>query len=139
MVNKLKTQLGIVNSDQQSVSPVATSQTSATSVAAPTNVSSGTILSSEEEPTIAVEQTELFSYIWNKDLYYGLTNDKDVEALQNALVMEGCYTGPVTGNFYRLTRAGVVCFQKKHNFTNVPGTGYIGSYTRKVLNDLYSK
>jgi len=139
MVNKLKTQLGIVNSDQQSVSPVATSQTSATSVAAPTNVSSGTILSSEEEPTIAVEQTELFSYIWNKDLYYGLTNDKDVEALQNVLVMESCYAGPVTGNFYRLTRAGVICFQKKYNFINIPGTGYVGTYTRKVLNELYSK
>ena len=27
----------------------------------------------------------------------------------------------------------------KHNFINIPGTGYVGSYTRKVLNDLYSK
>ncbi|OGY63454.1 MAG: hypothetical protein A3B92_01540 [Candidatus Harrisonbacteria bacterium RIFCSPHIGHO2_02_FULL_42_16] len=85
------------------------------------------------------EETETFSYTWNRDLYYGLTNDKDVQALQNALILEGVYKGPVTGNFFRLTRQAVIDFQKKHNFTNVPGTGYVGPHTRKVLNDLYSK
>ena len=92
-----------------------------------------------QELGLTGEETESFSYRWNRDLYYGLTNDKDVAALQNALVIESCYIGPVTGNFFRLTRAGVVCFQKKHNFTSVPGTGYIGPYTRKVLNEIYSK
>lgn len=85
------------------------------------------------------EETETFSYTWNNDLYYGLTNNKDVQALQNALTIEKCYTGPVTGSFFKLTRAGVICFQKKHNFASIPNIGYVGPYTRKVLNDLYSR
>lgn len=120
---------------QSAASSVVPSTTNTSSLATPTE----TIPASEDIAPAIDNQTELFSYIWNRDLYYGLTNDKDVEALQNVLVMESCYTGPVTGNFYRLTRAGVICFQKKHNFTNIPGTGYIGSYTRRVLNELYSK
>lgn len=123
---------------QQGSQPTTSSVAPSTSASSQT-VSTETISAGEDTAPVEDNQTELFSYTWNKDLYYGLTNDKDVEALQNALVMEGCYTGPVTGNFYRLTRAGVICFQKKHNFTNIPGTGYIGSYTRKVLNELYSK
>jgi hypothetical protein len=120
---------------QPTTSSVAAPTTSGTSSATPTE----TISVGEDTAPAEDNQTELFSYTWDRDLYYGLTNDKDVEALQNVLVMESCYTGPVTGNFYRLTRAGVICFQKKHNFTNIPGTGYIGSYTRRVLNELYSK
>ena len=92
-----------------------------------------------EELGLSGNETETFSYAWNQDLYYGMTGNKGVAALQNALVLEGCYSGPVTGNFFRLTRDGVVCFQKKHNFNSIPGTGYVGPYTRKILNESYSK
>ncbi|MEK7859894.1 MAG: peptidoglycan-binding domain-containing protein, partial [Chloroflexota bacterium] len=78
-----------------------------------------------------------FSYKWNKDLYFGLTNDLDVKALQKALTLEGVYDGPVTSNFWTLTRKAVIEFQKKHNFTFVPNSGYAGPHTRKTLNNIY--
>ncbi|MDP3729836.1 MAG: peptidoglycan-binding domain-containing protein [bacterium] len=109
-------------------------------VSAPSSVNiSVTENTRPEELGLTGNEVESFAYTWERDLYYGLMNDKDVIALQNALILQGCYQGPVTGNFFSLTRAGVVCFQKKNNFTNIPGSGYIGSYTRKVLNELYSK
>lgn len=84
-------------------------------------------------------EQESFSYTWDRDLYYGLRNDEDVRGLQNALTLEGVYKGPVTGDFLSLTRQAVIDFQKKHNFINIPGTGYAGPHTIKALNDLYSK
>ncbi len=80
-----------------------------------------------------------FSYTWNNDMYYGMTNNANVKALQQALTIEEVYSGPVNGNFWSLTRRAVIDFQNKHNFANIPGTGYVGLYTRKVLNELYSK
>jgi hypothetical protein len=80
-----------------------------------------------------------FSYTWNNDLYYGMTNNADVKALQQALTLEKVYSGLINGNFWSLTRQAVIDFQKKHNFANIPNTGYVGSYTRQVLNSLYSK
>lgn len=73
------------------------------------------------------------------DLYFGMRNNTEVANLQTALVCSGLYIGPITGNFLNYTRQAVIDFQKKHNFTNIPNTGYVGSYTRKVLNELYSK
>ena len=81
----------------------------------------------------------IFSYTWNKDLYYGMRNNDDVKALQRALTKEGVYSEQITGNFFGLTRRAVIDFQKKHNFTSIPSSGYVGSYTRKILNGLYSK
>ncbi len=80
-----------------------------------------------------------FSYTWQRDLYFGLTNDPDVLALQKALTLEGVYSGPLTGNFFSLTAAAVQAFQRKHNFTGVSPHGEVGPYTRQVLNGLYSK
>jgi peptidoglycan hydrolase-like protein with peptidoglycan-binding domain len=68
-----------------------------------------------------------------------MTNNADVKALQQALNLEKVYNGPINGNFRSLTRQAVIDFQKKHNFANIPNTGYVGSYTRQVLNSLYSK
>ncbi|MDD5431309.1 MAG: peptidoglycan-binding domain-containing protein [Candidatus Pacebacteria bacterium] len=79
----------------------------------------------------------IFTYTWNKDLYYGLKNNDDVEALQSVLILEGCYNGPITGNFYSKTRTAVKCFQKKHGFTTIPASGRVGPYTRSILNEIY--
>jgi len=79
------------------------------------------------------------SYCFNRDLYYGLENDPDVTNLQKALSAEGVYGGPVTGNFFSLTRSGVIKFQKKYNFNPIPDTGYVGLFTRNKLNDLHCK
>ena len=79
---------------------------------------------------------EDFSHVFNNDLHYGLDDNEDVTALQKVLTLDGVYTGPITGNFYSLTRQGVIDFQTKHNFTVVPDTGYVGPYTRKVLSEL---
>ena len=107
-----------------------TSQTSSSASATTGEAITETALSSE--PLI-------FSYTWNKDLYYGMKNDEDVKALQRVLIKEGLYFGEVTGNFLGLTKKAVVDFQKKQKFTNIPGTGYVGALTRKVLNSYYSK
>lgn len=102
-----------------------------------------TPLTEVPQPTSVTSPTgglvETFSYTWSRDLFYGLENDSDVMALQNALILEGVYQGPVTGNFLELTRQGVIEFQRKHGFDPVPDTGFVGSYTRQVLNNIYSK
>ena len=82
---------------------------------------------------------ENFSYKWEKDLYYGLTDNNDIQALQNALYIEGVYDGPISGNSFELTRKAVIKFQKKYNFNSVPNTGYVGPFTRRALNEIYSK
>jgi len=84
-------------------------------------------------------EIEAISYTWDNDLYYGMRNNDDVKALQRALTKEGVYSEEITGNFFGLTRQAVIDFQKKRGFSNVPNTGYVGPYTRKVLNGLYSK
>lgn len=85
------------------------------------------------------KSAEDFSYSWAKDLYFGLKNSEDVRALQNALFLEGVYSGPISGNFSDATRKAVVEFQKKHNFVSTRHTGYAGVYTREVLNSIYSR
>ena len=70
-----------------------------------------------------------FSY--ERDLYLGIRNS-DVEQLQNFLKDQGDYTGPVTGYFGVLTRAGVKKFQENNNI--VPAVGYFGPKTRSVAN-----
>ena len=83
--------------------------------------------------------SKLLPYYWNKDLSVGMKNNLEVALLQRVLTLEDVYDGPITGNFYDLTRQGVIDFQTKHNFTVAPNTGYVGSHTRKILNELFSK
>jgi peptidoglycan hydrolase-like protein with peptidoglycan-binding domain len=76
---------------------------------------------------------------FNRDLYYGLKKDRDVMLLQKTLKAEGCFKETITGNFGALTMKAVECFQKKHKFTSLSKNGYVGTYTRKVLNEVLSK
>lgn len=68
---------------------------------------------------------------FDRDLEYGLTNDSEVIALQTRLTSEGVYSGPITGNFYSLTRAAVVSYQRREGIRT---TGYVGPLTRARLN-----
>jgi peptidoglycan hydrolase-like protein with peptidoglycan-binding domain len=70
---------------------------------------------------------------FDSDLKYGSTGSKVLE-LQEFLAAQGVYSGPITGNFYSLTLAGVKAFQEKHNVS--PVSGYFGPLTRGVANDL---
>lgn len=141
-INSLLDQIKILQQQllgQQSSSAPATSSGTSNSSVTPTSSSTSASASESITETALSNDPAIFSYTWNKDLYYGIRNDSDVKALQKALIKEGVYSGEVTGNFFGLTRQAVIDFQKKRGFTNIPGTGYVGSYTRKVLNDLYSK
>ncbi len=75
-----------------------------------------------------------FSYTWNTDLQYGMYNNPDVSALQEALTLQGLYSGPINGTFLSMTQDAVVLFQQKYG---IPGTGYVGALTRAELNALY--
>ncbi|MBI3638159.1 peptidoglycan-binding protein [Candidatus Wolfebacteria bacterium] len=76
-----------------------------------------------------------FCYNWQKNLTYGMTDDLDVKALQIALTKERQYSGPITGNFYELTKEAVKNFQKEYGISAV---GAVGPITRAKLNELYS-
>lgn len=69
---------------------------------------------------------------FNSDLYYGMRNSESVRQLQIFLTNEGNYTGPVTGNFYSLTREGVKSFQRANAIS--PAYGYFGPLSRRVAN-----
>ena len=74
----------------------------------------------------------LVSASFERDLFYGIINDLDVNLLQEFLAGEGVYSGPVTGNFLSLTREGVKGFQKREGIT--PVLGYFGPKTRARAN-----
>lgn len=126
---------------QRSSSAPATSLGASNTSVVPTSSSAPAPAPAGESLTESALSNEsaIFSHTWNDNLYYGMRNNDDVKALQKALIKEGVYSGEATGNFFGITRQAVIDFQKKNNFTNVPGTGYVGTYTRKALNDLYSK
>lgn len=75
---------------------------------------------------------------WDRNLYYGLTNDEDVKLLQEILQKDGLYAGPISGNYFDLTKQAVIAFQKKYNFAPDMQTGNVGPATRILLNTLYS-
>ena len=69
-------------------------------------------------------------YNFAKLLVIGSAN-ADVTALQNRLIAEGVYSGPVTGYFGAMTAAGVKAFQAKYGIDQV---GTVGPKTRAQLN-----
>ena len=71
---------------------------------------------------------------FEKDLYFGLRNDPAVAELQEFLLQTGTYAGPVTGNFFSLTLAGVKIFQRQEGIA--PAAGYFGPLTRARANQL---
>ena len=83
---------------------------------------------------VAVKEqwSEDSDYKFEKNLSFGVRNDKDVERLQNFLLEKGYYSGPVTGNYLSLTLKAVKKFQKDNG---VEDTGYLGPKTRAVIKD----
>lgn len=71
---------------------------------------------------------------FNSNLYYGLTNNQDVQQLQEFLTAQGDYSGPITGNFYSLTLVGVKRFQTDNGIN--PVSGYFGVLSRGVANGI---
>ncbi|MEK9175071.1 MAG: peptidoglycan-binding domain-containing protein [Patescibacteria group bacterium] len=69
---------------------------------------------------------------FDQNLYFGLRNNSDVSRLQSFLKQEGFYQGPVTGNFFSLTLAGVKKFQQTNNIS--PIFGYFGPTSRLIAN-----
>ena len=79
---------------------------------------------------------------FNRDLKYGNAGE-EVRALQTALEKQGFYNRTITGSFDEFTASAVVGFQEKYKKEILSpwglehGTGYVGSTTRKKLNELY--
>ncbi len=71
---------------------------------------------------------------FERDLYFGLRGDSDVSRLQEFLTDKGYYSGPVTGNFFSLTREAVIKFQRDKSIA--PTEGYFGPKSRLVANVL---
>ena len=71
--------------------------------------------------------------IFENNLYYGITGSDEVIRLQEFLTEQGVYTGPITGNFYSLTKKAVIAFQVAHG---INGSGYFGPLTKTKANQL---
>ncbi len=77
-----------------------------------------------------------------RNLKIGMRGD-DVKILQQFLITEGVYPEAlVTGYFGPLTFAAVVRFQEKYTsevlapFNITKGTGFVGTFTRKKINEI---
>lgn len=70
---------------------------------------------------------------FKKNLFYGITGSDEVIQLQKFLTDQKLYTGPITGNFYSLTKKAVIAFQKANG---INGTGYFGPLSRIKANQL---
>ncbi len=77
---------------------------------------------------------------FNRNLRYGMRENKEVVLLQDILKKEGVFTDTVesTGNYYNITRKAVLDFQLKHKIPhdNLQGR-LVGVKTRRKLNELY--
>lgn len=75
-----------------------------------------------------------FAYAaFEQDLYFGVVGG-EVAILQQFLTDQGLYTGPVNGNFFSLTQAGVKRFQERESIS--PAAGYFGPLTRARANTI---
>jgi len=68
-----------------------------------------------------------------ENLYFG-ASDLQVSKLQEFLTAQGDYSGPISGNFFSLTLAGVKQFQIAQDIA--PPTGYFGPITRAKANGI---
>jgi len=76
---------------------------------------------------------------FQKDLYYGMKNNPEVECLQKMLKEKEPLLYPVgliTGNYLDLTKEAVQKYQQKYN---LPQTGYFGPLTRELANSQWFK
>ncbi|TSC59316.1 MAG: hypothetical protein G01um1014107_363, partial [Parcubacteria group bacterium Gr01-1014_107] len=70
---------------------------------------------------------------FDNNLGYGSIG-QGVTELQEFLLAQGVYDGPVTGNFYSLTLGGVKAFQVREGIS--PVSGFFGPLTRARANGL---
>ncbi|OHB23381.1 MAG: hypothetical protein A3J67_02850 [Parcubacteria group bacterium RIFCSPHIGHO2_02_FULL_48_10b] len=75
--------------------------------------------------------------LFARDLYFGIQSDSEVTKLQEFLTDQGVYSGPITGNFFSLTLAGVQNFQAREGIS--PVAGYFGPLTRARANEFLSQ
>lgn len=73
---------------------------------------------------------------FDSNLYFGITNDPDVQMLQEFLTDQGIYSGPITGSFFSLTFAAAKKYQSQNNIT--PAAGFFGPITRAKANEVLS-
>jgi hypothetical protein len=74
----------------------------------------------------------------DRNLYFGMSNNSDVQCLQNFLKKQGQSIYPeglITGNFGSLTQQAVIRFQAKYGIVQ---TGYVGQITRAKINQILS-
>jgi len=76
------------------------------------------------------------NYSFANYLYMGVTplgtSNPDVAALQQRLVKDGFFSGPVTGYFGPLTKAALEAYQTKYGLSAI---GVVGPATRNLLNE----
>lgn len=93
-----------------------------------------TVLASQQPVQVTAETG--FKYYFGSNMSLGMKN-KDVEALQKILNLEGVYPeNIVSGYFGNLTKKAVIAFQKKYSIS--PAIGIAGPLTRTKLNALYA-
>jgi len=97
---------------------------------------------------ILAKKGELACQKFQRDLYFGMMNNSEVNCLQQFLKNQGPEIYPqglVTGNFLNLTQAAVIRFQEKYSneilkpFGLEKGTGFFGLYTRAKVNKILGK
>lgn len=76
----------------------------------------------------------VFAGSFDRDLFFGMRDDALVTRLQEFLRDQGMYSGPVTGNFFSLTKGAVRRFQEREGID--PPAGYFGPKTRARANAL---
>lgn len=103
------------------------------------------------EPSLKFEDTTLLPHIWETSLKRGIRGNRDVLAMQAALLKEGLYPPSgksladcsLTGSFGPCTEAAISSFQEKYAgeilapFGLSRGTGSAGPTTITKLNKLY--
>jgi len=81
---------------------------------------------------------------FERDLFFGIMNSKEVRCLQEFLKSQGQEIYPeglVTGNFLNLTQSAVIRFQEKYASEILKpldlerGTGFLGARTRAKINE----
>lgn len=72
--------------------------------------------------------------VFDRNLYYGIKGDSQVQELQEFLTEQGVYSGPITGNFFALTQKAVKNFQTANLIS--PSSGYFGPLSRAKANSI---
>jgi len=71
---------------------------------------------------------------FENNLTYGAKNNDDVRELQEFLKDQKLFTGPITGNYFSLTRSAVIRFQQKNGVK--PANGQFTTSSREIAQKL---